>query len=129
MQLFSPTEDRLREFYLIGVTIKDQKLRHGDKEKGKRRINGWNDEMQANSKLPCPHFSAGERKPEYPGPGYNHESAVRIKTHLFFVFSVTQCLCGAKVLSLVAASNPRPTPAHPMQTRYNQYWSSKTTDL
>src|SRR5258708_8884179 len=88
MQLFSPTEDRLREFYLIGVTIKDQKLQHGDKEKGKRRIDGWNDEMRANSKLPCHHFSAGERKPEYPGPGpaYIHESAVRIKP-LYFFFS------------------------------------------
>src|SRR5229473_4301564 len=63
----------------------------------------------ANSELPCPHFSAGERKLKYPGPGfgYNQESAVQIEPIYFLFFSVPQCLRGAKVLSLVAASSRR----------------------
>src|SRR5216684_5581818 len=61
----------------------------------------------ANSELPCPHFSAGERKLKYPGPGfgYSQESAVQIEPIYFLFFSVPQCLRGAKVLSLVAASS------------------------
>src|SRR5882762_4843957 len=49
--------------------------------------------------VPCPHFSAGKRKPKHPdtGFGYNRESAVRNRTHLFFVFlrdSVPPCCKG-----------------------------------
>src|SRR5258708_22273405 len=60
----------------------------------------------AKSELPCPHFSAGKRKLKYPGPGfgYNQESSVRIET-IYFAFSVAQCLRGAKVLFLLAASS------------------------
>src|SRR5258708_1280056 len=63
----------------------------------------------ANSELPSPHFSAGERKLKYPGPGfgYNQESAVQIEPIYFLFFSVPPCLRGAKVLSLVAASSRR----------------------
>src|SRR6267142_312572 len=41
----------------------------------------------AKSELPCPHFSAGERKLKYSGPGlgHNQESAVRIET-IYFCF-------------------------------------------
>src|SRR5258708_39885617 len=42
-----------------------------------------------------------------PGFGYNHESAVQIEPIYFLFFSVPECLRGAKVLSLVAASSRR----------------------
>src|SRR6267142_1204678 len=65
--------------------------------------------LAAKSELPCPHFSAGERQPKYSGPGfgYNQESEVRIEPIYFLFFSVPQCLRGAKVLSLVAATSRR----------------------
>src|SRR5258708_2032084 len=61
----------------------------------------------ANSELPCPHFSAGERKLKYSGPGfgYNQESSVRMEPIYFFGFS--PCLSASVVqrfLSLVVAS-------------------------
>src|SRR5882672_5104844 len=43
--------------------------------------------LRQNQNFPCPHFSAGERKLKYPGPGFWTQPGIRgsNRTHLFFV--------------------------------------------